>query len=235
MLEQDGSLLVERSRLNDAEPDEGVSFELVLEEERFSNGKLWTDELQNVMHSPNWTVDDLAAWADVWLKALIAETEGAGNNSFNAKLKVPGAFYDAIPGNLIIDQNGNGEFFDLEWQFKTPVEIGLVYSRGMRGSFFSLDLVERDKQPCTFKELTCLVGAKIGIELSAKELDAYLSLEWDFQEAVTRFPISKKNKNHLLPIRSRESTFDHLIIKNRNKAKNAAKASGFLSRLLRET
>ncbi len=166
---------------------------------------------------------------------MMATSCGAGNNSFNAKSKVPGTFFDAIPGNLIFDQNGNGGFFDLEWQFKKPVEVGWIYSRGMRDSFFSLDLVERDKQPCTFNELTCLIGAKIGIDLSTEELDVYLSQEQDFQEAVTRFPLSKENKNHLLPIRPRESAFDRLIKNKREKAKNAGKTSAFLSRLLRKT
>ncbi|MDJ0994490.1 MAG: hypothetical protein QNI90_13020, partial [Dinoroseobacter sp.] len=222
------------SLMAEAQPSNNQLFHLVLEDEFFSAGKLWTDKLQDLVLHPTWSIYEIADWARVWVDSLKGHFQESKQEDIDHLTTLPGLYFDAIPRNLIIAEDGTARFIDLEWNFKEPIEVDFLFVRGMRDALFSLDVVVRDKQPYEFGELIRLVGAELGISLTSSKFEHYVQRELQFQETVTRFPISKDSEVHFLPIKPTEEAQERFVLLQREetKEKKRSKAARTLSKLI---
>ena len=223
-------ILVERSAMTDSQPEADAPFDLVLEDEFFTDGVLWTNQLQNIFLNPKWKVDDLVEWASVWLNALKSDIQDDTFIFSDPMQKLDGAYCDAIPRNLIVDRDGKATFIDQEWRLKKPMELGFLFVRGMRDAFFSVDVVLRSKQPSGFDELTRLVGEQCGLLLSDEDLRRYMDQEFEFQRAVNRKPVSKKRRSRYLPVQRTDASRNRQVMRYRRRLKSKGRAMKSLSR-----
>lgn len=113
----------------------------------YHGGQLWMDKLTQLMNRPGWRVEDLAAWAAPWLQGLEAAALTGGKTlpefaGYSALL--PSQYFDATPTNFVMDKNGQGHFFDLEWDFAIPLPVAFV---ALRGLFLTLHRVRSCGKP----------------------------------------------------------------------------------------
>jgi hypothetical protein len=113
-------------------PDDG-QFKVVWDSEPCHDGILWIRELYHIMNRPNWNLDQLAAWAKVWLDAL-RESAGIVHDAPQDTL-VDGKFFDAAPFNLVTSKKGK-HFIDLEWHSKEKLPMDLIAFKNLFVSFF---------------------------------------------------------------------------------------------------
>lgn len=117
----EGGLVVRRSTLEQATAPEGP-VRLVLEDETFFQGPLWSSELGQVLNQPGWTADAVAAWLRFWINRLLAEA-GIGPGADLRVTEVPGRLLDAMPFNLVVGPDGRSHFIDLEWEHERPISV----------------------------------------------------------------------------------------------------------------
>lgn len=151
------------------------------EQAPYHGGQLWMDKLTHLMNRPGWRVEDLAAWASPWLKGLEAATLTAGKTlpefaGYSALL--PSQYFDATPTNFVMDNDGQGHFFDLEWDFAIPLPVAFV---ALRGLFLTLHRVRscarpHASTPSNIGSLTLAVLELNGYHYRDDQLQAFISV-----------------------------------------------------------
>jgi hypothetical protein len=181
--EEEGQIRVTRTALS---PATGQSeYRMTATEEEFRPGSPWLDELAPRLGVPGWRAADVAAWAERWWDALLAAANPA---ELNAKAVIPGEFMDAVPRNLLVS-GGESKFIDLEWESRSPLELGRVMFRGLYDSLNSLEAAAKPNQSIdpTIGALIHEVSNRLGLPLDLGEIRAYWREEALFQETVNGF------------------------------------------------
>jgi predicted O-linked N-acetylglucosamine transferase (SPINDLY family)/2-polyprenyl-3-methyl-5-hydroxy-6-metoxy-1,4-benzoquinol methylase len=147
----------------------------------YHGGQLWMDKLTQLMNRPGWRVEDLAAWAAPWLQGLEAAALTGGKTlpefaGYSALL--PSQYFDATPTNFVMDKNGQGHFFDLEWDFAIPLPVAFV---ALRGLFLTLHRVRscgkpHASTPTNLGSLTLAVLEANGYHYRDDQLQALISV-----------------------------------------------------------
>lgn len=151
------------------------------EQAPYHGGQLWMDKLTQLMNRPGWRVEDLVAWASPWLKGLEASTLTAGKTlpefaGYSALL--PSQYFDATPTNFVMDKDGQGHFFDLEWDFAIPLPVAFV---ALRGLFLTLHRVRscakpHASTPTNIGSLTLALLELNGYHYRDDQLQAFISV-----------------------------------------------------------
>lgn len=151
-----GRLAVTRRPLTEYAPHPDAKVVQVLDNEPFVHGTLWTEALQDIMLQDNWTLQDIADWAKVWTDALKVQSGHSVGSSLPVDTMLDGTLLDAIPKNLILDEDGTAHFVDLEWNMTEPLELGYVIVRGL---FDALNAVELASKSDDTADITTMIGA----------------------------------------------------------------------------
>ena len=164
--------------------------------EPYLPGRLWIDELLQIVNRPGWTVDALVRWAEVWIGALRAEpaaapdTAGPGLRKFS-HLLAP-RYLDAAPFNFIVDASGRGRFFDLEWSYSTAVPLEFVVLRGLYLSFDRVTSCARPAAGMPAKQfdlaMQVMEACGLVLDLQAGDLDAFVQVFNGFQNHASGRP-----------------------------------------------
>lgn len=153
----------------------------------YRTGKLWFDELLQIINRPNWQLADLVAWAGVWVEGLKAVTPAPQNSAIaelhHFKTLLPAKYIDATPTNFIVNKAGKGDFFDLEWNFSTALPIEFIVFRGL---FLTLHRVTSCARPAgdvahKLYDLTMDVMERHGLNVAGDDLDLFLAIFNAFQ------------------------------------------------------
>lgn len=152
--------------------------------EPFRPGRLWSETLSDRVNRPGWTIEEVAAWARVWMERV---AEAAGLPRVGATTLIPGRFVDATPYNLVRAPDGSLEFIDLEWEADDPFEFGYLLFRSLVFSLARLrTLAEPDPSvPRSYRQLALAVAHRLGLWLTAIDMDRYGELEAELQFWVT--------------------------------------------------
>lgn len=179
--EEEGQIRVTRKALSSAIGQS--EYRITVTEEKFRPGSPWLDELSSRLGVEGWQAAHVAAWAQRWWDALLV---AANPTEPNAKAVIPGKFMDAVPRNLLVS-GGESEFIDLEWEGKSPLELGRVMFRGLYDSLASLEAAAKPNQSVdpTIGALILEVSNQLGLPLQLAEVRAYWCEEAIFQETVT--------------------------------------------------
>lgn len=183
---------VTRDHLTDARSTDQDAFQLVLEDEDFLDGKLWTDALQKLVLNEDWEVDDIRSWVSTWIEALLSEPEFEVERITDKHHPVPSRLFDALPKNLVILPDGTTKFIDLEWHCRAPLEFGYLFWRGVWDSLEALEIVSHRSQQVEIGQLVIELGSKIGLELNREDIRSYVKREEGFQRAISRVEVTKK-------------------------------------------
>lgn len=166
---------VRRRLLHAHKPPAGM---LLVEDEPLLQGEVLFNRLLPIVNRVNWSADDLANWLVPLYRALERESHMSGQWAV-----LPGHFLDATAFNMI-EQDGECQFFDLEWAPSTEVDLSYVLFRGL---YQSLARVGSVVPPCkgTPHSLVQLSEQVVG-QLTGKpvEVDRYLHQEVEFLNRV---------------------------------------------------
>jgi predicted O-linked N-acetylglucosamine transferase (SPINDLY family)/SAM-dependent methyltransferase/transcriptional regulator with XRE-family HTH domain len=159
----------------------------------YHGGTLWMDKLTQLVNRPGWRVEDLSAWAAVWINALEANvTTGARTlpEFAGAKELLPSQYFDATPTNFVVDAQGQGNFFDLEWDFAIPLPVSFV---ALRGLFLTLHRIRgcakpNPNTPANLGSLSLAVLESLGYSYQDHELQAFISVFNRLQNLIQGLP-----------------------------------------------
>ncbi|MEO9826700.1 MAG: class I SAM-dependent methyltransferase [Paracoccaceae bacterium] len=186
--ESDDRLHVTRRALTDIPAPEDASFTQVLEDEVFIKGTHWGSNLQDVMISRHWTLDDVETWARVWFDALKEKADLSETEHLKADVQIDGSLLDAIPKNFIVDPAGVGHFFDLEWQSKASFDLGYILVRGLADALASVESANSSRNSADLASLVFAVCERLGVAMTRADVMTYLGKEEAFQKEVSNTP-----------------------------------------------
>jgi SAM-dependent methyltransferase len=136
---RNGRAEVLRSRMKEnAAGQRGRTISMHLEDEVFSAGPTWQNQLQELLTSEGWRLEDWVRWARTWFDALLRRADIPILPVPSPGTSVSGDLADAIPRNLIVAEGGDSVFFDQEWRFSEPIDLGFLVYRALNISLFSV-------------------------------------------------------------------------------------------------
>ncbi len=128
----------------------GASLDKLATNEPYINGVLHSQKLHQIVQRKGWTLDEIEHWLQSWLNALekavitdIKIPEGWPNYD----KWLPANYIDALPRNLIINNNGFSDFIDLEWNFPHSLPLALVLYRGLIITLSTITSVAEPNDP----------------------------------------------------------------------------------------
>lgn len=150
----------------------------LLVDQPFIMGELWQDRLVQIMTRPDWTLEQIQEWANVWFDAFCA-VAGVSNRENIADKQVSGDYLDAIPRNMFMNKNGVPIFIDQEWVFSDDLDVGYLSFRALLASFSSIGLAAKpfEDKYLRVSQLLTSVMQSININLGQTEIKKYLDLE----------------------------------------------------------
>jgi predicted O-linked N-acetylglucosamine transferase (SPINDLY family)/SAM-dependent methyltransferase len=163
------------------------------EQSAYHGGTLWMDKLTQLVNRPNWRVEDLTAWAQVWVQALAANAKPGAHTLpefAGATDLLPPQYFDATPTNFVVDAQGQGYFFDLEWDFAIPLPVSFV---ALRGLFLTLHRIRgcakpHASTPSNIGGLSLAVLESLGYTFKDHELQAFISVFNRLQNLIQGLP-----------------------------------------------
>jgi GT2 family glycosyltransferase/2-polyprenyl-3-methyl-5-hydroxy-6-metoxy-1,4-benzoquinol methylase len=159
-------------------------------------GRLLSDPIAETISRDGWHIGDLTPYYRQYRDILSKEAGFLGSPTAIDSLSstLPGALFDLIPQNVVIDENGQSHVFDQEWILKAPVEFGWMMVRSM---LFIMQSVVRvgicaDAQVGTPADLLMASCKALGMTLSRETLEDYVKRELTVQMEISGrrgFPI----------------------------------------------
>lgn len=174
------------------------------EDEPFIDGEHWQQKLYQIVNQPGWTLEELTAWAEIWLAAFLRQ---AGLNTLpTAESLVPGNLLDALPRNLILKQDGTPVFIDQEWQLQHAIEFGYIVVRALFFSFLTMRLIAipQDRVPIVILDLFFELTTRLNVPMTLPDITRYLLIEDKLRDWIceTKWVMSLPMvQARLLPIR----------------------------------
>jgi 2-polyprenyl-3-methyl-5-hydroxy-6-metoxy-1,4-benzoquinol methylase len=120
-------VFVSRRRQNGSAAEESTT-------EPYYPGELHSQLLHHILQRPGWSIEEIEQWLQTWVhaleRALVFDVQiPEGWHAYDKWL--PSNFIDAIPKNLIVNDEGLTEFIDLEWDLSHQIPLALVVYRGL--------------------------------------------------------------------------------------------------------
>lgn len=221
---------VTRRFLSDTPQDRDLDFYMEMEDETLVSGTLWTDVLQKQLLDPHWRVDDIVQWTQVWISALRAAVGDGLSEPPGKTDMIPGHFLDAIPKNLVVSNDREPVFIDLEWRSKSPIGFDFLLLRGLSDTLRGLEFVGHSGQPLEALTIIQAVAHGIGIAFSRAELEALLQREAKFVGQIMRRRVDYSRPYHL-PARITEKELGKMARRRRKWLARKFRAKAFLARL----
>lgn len=135
--------------------------------------------LANIINRPEWSLDEVGSWAKEWIEKLLKSASLP--LAFDNDLVLPDTFQDALPFNVISSNEGEHNFFDLEWKNESPT-LGYVAFRGVFHSLLRITSLSpsSDCNTANISYITFEVLKRAGFDFDEKLYDNYLHQEAKF-------------------------------------------------------
>lgn len=184
-------IVVRRQRCHPDLPDTVGPVALRLEDEDYTLGQPWSEELRRIVARSGWSTDEVSAWFAVWFAAL-TEHLGLGAGEAGPHAVVPGSLLDALPRNLVVTAADRRSFIDLEWETTTPLSLEFLVFRALYDALASVGPVASpaDDVPATLGALITAVADRHGIALEPAGLVRAWHAERAFQSVVIGRPVT---------------------------------------------
>ena len=118
------------------------------------------------------------------LKALLAK-EGIDLGLENISDVLPGRYIDAVPHNIVIDQNGNPCLIDVEWEMSEGVELGHLLMRALLLLLACANPLSPSASTLSRQAFIIQLLESVGLHITPEDLERYIVNEARFQEKVT--------------------------------------------------
>lgn len=176
-----------RALFTDVYSVEGDPISMDLQDEELIEGKNWQTQLFGILNRPEWSVREIADWAQVWYDAMIEHGKLAtGREKLTAGTVLHGNLFDAIPRNLMITTGREPKFFDQEWRLKRNIELGYLLFRGIYLELAAVTNVARPADGTTLNlyKLFRSVAQSLGFNIDHEDMELYAALERDIMNWV---------------------------------------------------
>ncbi len=155
--------------------------------QKYVFGKSLSIEFIRILTMDGWTFDQVAQLIQRYL-AIVSTFSGIAE-LVSPYTELDGEFFDAIPQNILVRQDGGYALIDKEWQTSKPIEVGHLLFRAL---LLLHDSISQFGGPATGKNLTRYefvdgVFDAAGLKLKEEDFDRYIALEAEIQQCVTGF------------------------------------------------
>lgn len=119
-----------------------------LHDQHYINGRIYWYYFVNIVKNPDWKMYDIAQWALLWMQFICKEAKIPDLYELNLNHQtVDGRFYDCTPFNCIMDEKGNLNYIDVEWDFKFKAKVVVIFIRGLLSSFRNITKIASSQWP----------------------------------------------------------------------------------------
>jgi glycosyltransferase involved in cell wall biosynthesis/SAM-dependent methyltransferase len=168
-----------------ARTNENSVLEQRLVDQPFVRGELWQDRLVQIVTTPGWSVEHVYEWFGVWLDSFCVHS-GIDLRKHGGNAPVDGRFYDLIPLNMFVDENGDSIFIDQEWVYPQALDFDYLVFRALYASFVSVGTVSAPRNDVYLHLLPLIVDVArcSGFEFTEAKVSKFLELEGKIQFSV---------------------------------------------------
>lgn len=156
--------------------------------DEYSLGKPLSVEFVQIVSRDGWSIEEVAHFLARYVEFLgtIARDEGARIDIDSPYSLVPGTFFDAVPQNLIVRDDGRVSLIDREWELHVPIELGHLLFRTLLqliGAVTRFGTNSRG-QIMTRRQFVDGVLQAANLGLTTADFDRYLEIEEQITEQV---------------------------------------------------
>ncbi len=159
------------------------------ESSEYKYGKLLSNELLDLLTQDNWCTEDIADFFKRYLKILAFLVDGGLTYSkfSSASNLLPGCFFDAIPQNIIIKNNGSPQLIDQEWVFNQDIPLGFFIFKSIVQLLNSLTRIGFTQEFSEFSviNLLAVIFEKLQFELTENLIERCIKIDIAVHEIVT--------------------------------------------------
>lgn len=188
-IKTDKEIEVQYNRIKDApSPPESGEFRYILpERDDYVRGRVLSEDFFEIAETPNWSIPDFGLFVKTYLKHLehILQQHNHTITLDNVDLILPGHFIDAVPQNIVIQDNQQPALIDIEWESVSGVSLGHLLSRACLLLIASTNQFKVSGTPPSRRQFIIGILDAADIEITSAQLEVYIAKEADFQEKVT--------------------------------------------------
>lgn len=146
----------------------GLSNRLQLQQAlTYTRGTTMASAITRVLLRPQWTRADLAQALQPYVAFVLGLSGRAPNTPIDPSLEVPGQWLDAIPQNIIVDEQGQAHLIDEEWASDQPITLGFLLYRALQACALNTHRIApcQDRSVRTPHDLVGVAFESLGLEL----------------------------------------------------------------------
>lgn len=146
-------------------------------------------EFIRIVTKDGWSFDQVARFVRRYLSMVETFAKSADMQVSTASpyVQLSGEYFDVIPQNIIIREDGRPSFIDTEWQLAFPIEVAYLVFRSLLSMINSITRFGRPVSQTSMTRYQFIDGAFAAADLRLQEGDyaRYITLEADIQQSVT--------------------------------------------------
>jgi len=158
----------------------------------YAFGKPLSLEFVQLVATDDWKVDDIGLFFRRYISFLEVFLQQQGswtpNSLLQGKDKVPGAYFDAIPQNIIIKPDGSPTLIDVEWKLPDEIDIGMCVFRSILLMLSNVSRIGHQPEGRHYSRLDFVkeVFKSVGFsDLDEIDINRYVEIEAIVQEQIT--------------------------------------------------
>lgn len=152
-------------------------------------GRSLSFDFIRIVTKDGWSFDQIARfiWSYLSIVEAFAKSENINVNIASPYAELPGEFFDIVPQNIIIREDGKPFCIDKEWQLTFPIEVAYLLFRSL---ILLINSITRFGKPVSQANMTRYqfiveVLSAAGLRLQEEDFTRYIILEANIQQSVT--------------------------------------------------
>ncbi|WP_152668416.1 glycosyltransferase [Pseudomonas frederiksbergensis] len=184
--ESDNTIRVHYRKLAEVQPvpteDSIVEFKLT-ESEPYIKGHVLSTKLMDILNADGWTY----AQVGEFLRSYVGILKDISRDSLYADGLLSGKMVDAVPQNILIDQEGKPHLIDREWSLTIALRVEFLMFRALRQLLGSVTRFSpgADFSTATYSEFVFASCAAADYPITQEDIHEFLALEARMQSVIS--------------------------------------------------
>ncbi len=214
----------------------------------YVNGTPLSFDLMAIVSRDGWRMEDVSDFLGRYLSIVesLAGTQGVPLQVTSLATPIPGAYFDAVPQNILLDAEGQWHLIDNEWELLAPFPVGWLLYRTLMLLIMSLTRFHPSSSGFTTTRAGFMLAA---LQAAGFSIDEELLLQYGRMEILVQAEIAGEEApdffrwgpNEQLPQRvllhevafDREQQIGELIQEAERRAHETAKTTRKMAREIR--
>ncbi|MDQ9170127.1 glycoside hydrolase family 99-like domain-containing protein [Oxalobacteraceae bacterium R-40] len=189
-------LISYRSLAGAIPPDaNSVLFFTIPEETQYTKGSILSRDFIQIVSRDGWTWSEVGAFVKSYVLLLVELASQAGHkiSEFDPESQLPGEFFDVIPQNIIIKNDGAAIIIDREWRANGNVTLGWLLFRSLLSMVGGVTRFgsSPDGKSFSLREFVRLAIESAGIHITNEAIERIIEKECDITLKVTGRPLDE--------------------------------------------